>query len=106
MNDRDLEHHARTVTELQRELMFPSEDGSDPETLLVAGHLEFVTLTNDGISTKILHRWPDVIGEKMVRQSIGRDGGPAAMLSQQRRRPACQDTIAGSSRPSSGKSQR
>jgi hypothetical protein len=63
--DRNVERYARTILELQREMLGPSPDGSDQMVSMVGGHAELVTVTKDGISSKILHRWNDQIGEPM-----------------------------------------
>lgn len=62
--DGDVEYYARTLLELQRQRKHEACDGWNAvPTHIVGGFAQLTTVSRDGITTKILHRWPDKIGE-------------------------------------------
>lgn len=55
--------HGRMVMQMQRETPVLHEfAGSELST--IGGFVQMVTVTKDQISTRVIHRWPDSIGEK------------------------------------------
>ncbi|MBU4529769.1 MAG: hypothetical protein KUA43_08830 [Hoeflea sp.] len=52
-----------SLMEDQRRLLFGSHDAPGLEAHAVGGFCQMTTVTRDGISMKILRRWPDFIGE-------------------------------------------
>lgn len=62
--DGDVEYYARTLLELQRQRKHEPCDGRHSKpTHIVGAFAQVTTVTRDSITTKILHRWPDKIGE-------------------------------------------
>ena len=58
----NIEYIARTILELQRQRKHGAIEDSEAEHI-VGGFVQLTTVSRDGISTRILHRWPDTIGE-------------------------------------------
>ena len=53
---------ALRLMEAQRACPFEFENGR--RIIAVGGFCQITTLTRDGVNTRIMQRWPDVIGEK------------------------------------------
>lgn len=49
----------------QRQIVVPGR----PSTVLVCGYAQVVTITRDAITTHVLGRWPDKVGEVPVREA-------------------------------------
>jgi len=64
--------HGRMIMEMQRETPVLHEF-SGVEMTTVGGFIELVAVTRDQIVTRIIHGWPDEVGERVGRgRSIGR----------------------------------
>jgi hypothetical protein len=62
-DDVDPERHGLAVMEIQRAHPFAHE-GFSEGFCGVGGFAQLTTVTADGISTRIVRRWPDVVGER------------------------------------------
>ena len=54
-----------TIAEQQRQIVEPYGPSHVP-TSLVGGFLQLTTVTKHEISSRIIHRWPDKIGESIA----------------------------------------
>jgi hypothetical protein len=59
----DVDHYARTVLELQREVKLGRDYGMDHDQHLVGGFGQITSITKAGITSRIICEWPDLIDE-------------------------------------------
>ncbi|CDX29030.1 conserved hypothetical protein [Mesorhizobium sp. SOD10] len=62
-----LSRHGRSIFEYHRRMRIPI-DPTDPNTdrqHLIGGILDMTVVTAGSVSVRMLHRWPDIIGEKI-----------------------------------------
>jgi len=64
----DPERDGRIILEAQR--VFPIDHGGDRSFVGVGGFAQLTSITRDGISTRVIHRWPDEIGEPIGASDI------------------------------------
>lgn len=57
------QHGVAAMKMLRRKPMPAAEYGSERDMFLIGGHVQYVSITGDGATSRIVHTWPDKIGE-------------------------------------------
>lgn len=65
-----IERLARIILELQRERSISIDPGAMPEGHYIGGFAQVTTLTNTAVTTRVVHRWTDQVGEIIQPEPI------------------------------------